>query len=592
MGLGTTNVGDYFVLTSVHDPAMRAVQLESYLCMVKNLLEESLPHIKDIKTRQFISVEISTIQKTKHNVGEIFFSEAKTALKTGVGLIWPKDFPTIKILNAKETTVRLFAPTEVDFFLKKKKEAEEAIAAQCNIYNPTLLIAISTLQMQFAITNTNPEFAEFFNNEWTGEKDRRELVEKLATKMLKEGIRKFEIGMMNETYRQMVLSGVDLQRALRERLFECCSKGKGEVTLFSEYELLKLFENLFTIFCIDWIENMMTELKMPVFILENEYVSIFVPLMSEMEPLPFQKGLNDRQNRLLFQYVSSRATNEEKIPQWQFFIQSLSEFERKQLHFLIYYLTEGAKLPIVIFPETSANEIFGGKDLPEELVFEWINGPKSPFVKVKFKDENYYVATRMIVEDKLFRIMWVAHQGNHIRIRGTKFEDFILDVLKKQFPDELTYKNKYFFTEEGKRNRYEIDRTFVLNELFFIVECKNLLLIEDTANFRKLRSRNQELKKYGEYLELKATLLKDNFEQLEEEIPQLSKHKCTRVIPVILSLYPDILTFYKVPFLSIYEFIRYVTACEAKKSLLDSYTDVSQITFQFPSYEIHRKKPQ
>lgn len=591
-GLGAPNIDDYFVLTSVHDPPMRAIQLEAYIFALHRLLMESLPLIKDENTKNFIKKTISTVQKSKTNLGDAFFSEAKKRLGLPLTLIWPKDFPSIKFLNATKTTVKLFTPREVGFFLDKKREAENAIAALCSLHNPVMLTAFSTVQMQLSITSTNPEFAEFFNDVWTGEKNNQAVLEKMVQKMLTVGYRKFEVDSINETYRQMVLSGVDLQRALRGRLYKYCSRGRGENTLISEDVFLKLFENLYTIYCIDWIKNMMTELSVPIFVLENEWASVFFPLMSAMEPLPFQKGLSDRENRLFFQYVSSKATDEERIPQWQFFIQTLNEFELKELHFLVWYLTETPNM-FVIFPESEANRVLNEKqEFPKEVPLEWINGPKSPFVKVRFKDENYYVATRMIIEDRFFRIMWEAHRDKHIRIRGTKFEDFVLDVLQKQFPDALTYKNKYFFVEvNDEKKRYEIDRTFVFNDLFFAVECKNLLLIEDTANFRKLRSRNQELKAYGNYLELKANLLKNNFEQLEESIPGLKQHNCVRIVPVILSLYPDILTFHKVPFLSVYEFIRYVSACEQQGRFLNSYTDFSKIVFNFPSFEIRREKP-
>jgi hypothetical protein len=157
--------------------------------------------------------------------------------------------------------------------------------------------------------------------------------------------------------------------------------------------------------------------------------------------------------------------------------------------------------------------------------------------------------------------------------------------LQKQFPTSLTAKNKYFFaTVDGKKKKYEIDRTFVLNNLFFLIECKNLALIEDTADLRKLRSRCQELQEYGEYLEFKANLLKDNYRQLEMRIAQLRQRNCSRIIPVILSFYPDIVSFHKVPFLTIYEFIRYVSLCDQKGNFVSSFDDFSQTTFRFSSY--------
>lgn len=590
-GLGTSNIEDYFVLTSIHDPPIKVVQLEAYINAVTQLLSESLAYIKDENTKNTIRKEISNAMATKTNLGDAFFKEAKKSLGISQDeIIWPKDFPTVKILNATKTTVKLFSPNEVDFFLNKKREVESSLATLCNIYNPIMLIAFSTIQMQLATTSTNPEFAEFFKGVWTGKRIDYSVLEKIAQEVTKTGFRKFAVKATHETYRQMVLTGIDLQRALRERLYYYCSKGVGENTMISEYVFLQLFECLYSIFSINWIENMMNESQLPIFVLENEYTSVFIPLISANDSLPFQKELNDRERRLLFQHASSKATNEEKIPQWQFFLQNLSKFELNQLHFLIWYLGETPS-KFVIFPKSEAQRIFNERqEFPEELISEWIDGPKSPFVKVKWKDEDYYLATHIIIEDKFFRIMWKAHQGKHIRIRGTRFEDFVLDVLQKQFPNSLTAKNKYFFaTVSGKEKRYEIDRTFVLKDLFFLIECKNLLLIEDLADIRKLRSRNQELKGYGEYLEFKGNLLKDNYCQLETKIPLLRRHNCTRVIPVVLSLYPDILSFHKVPFLTIYEFVRYVSACEREGRFLESFSDFSGTTFNFPSFEIRRE---
>jgi len=254
------------------------------------------------------------------------------------------------------------------------------------------------------------------------------------------------------------------------------------------------------------------------------------------------------------------------------------------------FLLQESDYKMVCFPRKVANDLFReNSETSESIISEWIDGPKSPFVKVTWKGEEYCLLTRTILEDRFFRISSNVHKGKHFKIRGARFEDFVLDVLQKQFPDAFTFKNKFFFaTTNGKRKKYEIDRTFVTDSLFFLIECKNLMLPEDSANLKKIRSRYQELRKYGEYLEWKVNLLKDNFEQLETEIPELKRYNCTRLIPVIISLYPDLISFYKVPFLTIYEFIRYVSLCQRKGTFVPSFTDFSQTTFKFPSFTIKR----
>jgi hypothetical protein len=497
----------------------------------------------------------------------------------------------VRILGTDDITVKLLDKQDTVFLVHKKREIENLISKICEEYSAFALIWILTYQMQSSITCTNPEFADYFTATWRGKEKNKEVIEKNVNKMMEIGIRKYEEEAMNETYRQMVLSGVDLQRALRSLLYKYCATASGETNLFPESVSLQLFECLYSIYCLDWIEGMINETGIPIYIIENKLMTIFIPLMSKSDSLPFQKGLDNRANRLFYQQVTSRGTDETKIPQWQCFIKTLSLFEQKSLVFLTWLLYENTTTPFVIFGDKHANDLFNHEnEFPKEVVFEWINGPKSPFVKIKFENETCYLATRMIVEDKLFRIMWESHQGDHIRLRGGKFEEFVLDMLQKQFPESFSYKNKYFFIKNnGETNRYEIDRTFVVDGLFFLIECKNLLLIEDTANFRRLRARDQELRGYGEYLELKATLLKDNFTQLEESIPGLKDQKCTQIIPLVMSIYPDMLTFHKVPFITIYEFIRYINLLKEKHKFIETFEDIASTeAFNFVSFRISR----
>jgi len=588
--LGAPYIEDFCVLSTVHDYPLRVVQLESYINRFINLISETIDQIDDERTVEFLQRSSYNASKSYENIGERFFNEAKIKLgfPTGV-LFWPKDFPTIRILNCERPTVKIFTKKDLTFLKQKKKEIKKTLRGLCDVYNPILLIAIPTIQMENVTIPKNSETQALFESAWASKELPVVEIEKIVKSIIENGLDNLEVKIMDESLRQIVLTESDLQRELRKRLYEQCSQGQGTETLFSEYILLQLIECLYTDISIDMIIGGITGYDMPIIILEDNFLSLHVPIISEQDTLPFQKELDERQKRYLHQFISSKAIDETSIPALYFLNKSLSKDEGELLSFLSYQI-EKARFKMVVFPLEKANELYAKPlKIEEEVVDEWINGEKSPFIKVLWKGTEYCLATRNIIEDKIFRIAWRTNKATHVKLRGNKFEDFILEALKEVFPKSFQYKNKYFTGEyQGKRKKLEIDRIFAQNGLFFILECKNLSIIEDTTKIKKLKSREQELKAYGNYLEIKANQLAQNFKQIENSVPGLREFNCEKIAPVILSLYPDIFSFYKVPFMTIYEFIRYVSECQQKDEWSKTFEDLTGVTFEMRFYDIVR----
>jgi len=508
--LGPPYIEDYFVLSSVHDYPLRVLQLEGYIHHFICLIENSLPYVRDEKTIEFLQRAVQNARKSWENLGEIFFREAKAKLGFPENACyWPKDFPTLKILGKPE--VRCFTVKDIEFFTRKKEELRETIRKLCDTYNPLLLIAIPTIQMENVAMPKNPEVEVLFKRVWTQRKIPSVDLEKISKHIFRTGLRQFEEKLMDESYRQVFLTETDLQREIRRRLCDLCSQGEGTETWISEYTLLQLMECLYTDISLDFVVGAMEEFNLPILVLEDDQLSLFVNVISKQDTLPFQEQLNERQKRYLLQFVDSKTAPEEDIPQLYFLNESLSENESELLSFLTWQIGE-SNSKMILFPRKSSGKLFSEPlQMDEEIVDEWIEGDKSPFVKVLWKGKRYCLTTRNILEDKLFRISWRINQAVHPKLRGNKYEDFVLHVLKELFPDALTEKNRFFWGEyKGKRKKLEIDRIFAMKEFFFLLECKNLSLIENTSDIRKLKSRQHELENYGDYLESKATQLISN----------------------------------------------------------------------------------
>jgi hypothetical protein len=583
-------IEDFFVLSSIHDHPLRIAQLEGYMHQFIRLIETTMQFVDDEKTIQFLQHSVRNAQGSWENLGKVFFNDAKR--KLGIHpdtILWAKDFPTITIFGSKTPSVFLLNHKNIAFLEQKRTEIQKTLQRLCDTYCPHLLIAVPTIQMENVLMPKNTEVETAFKKIWALKKLPKSDLKKLVKIRGKKGWKEFELKVMNESYRQVVIAHGDFHRAFRRRLYKSCFRGEGNQTLFSDFVLLQLAECIYTLLSIDSIISIINEFNVPVIILENRYLSLYVPLISKQDKLPFHEELSSRDKRYQFFLSSSKSIPEENVPSLNLLNQTLSAVEKKLLSYLNYRLEQSLH-KMVFIPKEKMMEIFGYPlDIEKEVILEWTESEKCPFVKVVWKGEEHFLATRNIIEDQIFRISWMIHQATHIKLRGSKYEDFVLETLRDLFPESFTSKNKFFWgVYEGEKKRLEIDRIFVDWNVFFMIECKNLRFIEDTSNFKALKSRELELKKYGEYLSIKASELSKIFSQIESKIPELKEYNCSQIAPVILYLYPDIISNYQVPFLTIYEFVRYLYSCKREKKFLPSFTDFSSAKFEMHVFDIVR----
>lgn len=158
-----------------------------------------------------------------------------------------------------------------------------------------------------------------------------------------------------------------------------------------------------------------------------------------------------------------------------------------------------------------------------------------------------YFTSKVQLMDGDFRFFWDARHEEHIKVYGTAFENYVSTRLEENSPF-LLIPNRYF-------KGLQYDQFLYSEPYLFVIDSKDLKLIDRIDERQKIGSRKHELKNYCEYLKEKSILIKDNFEEFVNLFPEFAE--CKFLTPVIISHNPEYyLEFDEVCVITLLEFLQ------------------------------------
>ncbi len=154
----------------------------------------------------------------------------------------------------------------------------------------------------------------------------------------------------------------------------------------------------------------------------------------------------------------------------------------------------------------------------------------SPFAIVKQPDDQELHFTSPIqIADAQFRFIWAMRNTEHIKVYGTSFENYVSIKLdeRKQY---RTLANRYF-------QRLQYDQLFYKEPILFVIDSKDLKIIESVDDRARMASRKHELKEYCQYLLKKTILIKDNLDEFTSLFTEFED--IAFLVPVIVTHNPE-----------------------------------------------------
>ncbi len=182
------------------------------------------------------------------------------------------------------------------------------------------------------------------------------------------------------------------------------------------------------------------------------------------------------------------------------------------------------------FNDYPLNRVYYLKNDEVEQFQSIINEDYSPISYFIDKDGNYrYFTSKVQLADGDFRFFWNARHEEHIKVYGTAFENYVSSKLQEESPF-LLIPNRYF-------KELQYDQFLYTKPYLFVIDSKDLKLIDRIDERKKIGSRKHELSKYCEYLREKSNLIKENLKEFITFFPECEG--CHYLIPVIISHNPE-----------------------------------------------------
>ena len=320
-----------------------------------------------------------------------------------------------------------------------------------------------------------------------------------------------EICMLN-----VMISTSEMQRHFRFILFQTLktqSCGETEPSMNNIIYFLKL---------INWIMNFdiiefHLKKKIPIYLIENEALALlYIPKKLRLK-LKDQKIGEIQKNRLLL-IGTNYLIYEEDNP-----YQDLLTDEWSQK----YEIFQALHNKFMDFP---LNDVYYLKSEDLDRFESIIDDDYSPISYYLNSDGNRrYFTSKVQLMDRDFRFFWDARHEEHIKVYGTAFENYVSAKLEEDSP-YLLVPNRYF-------KGLQYDQILYSKPYLFVIDSKDLKLIDRIDERQKISSRKHELKKYCEYLKEKSILIKDNFNEFVCLFPEFAE--CNFLILLIISHNPE-----------------------------------------------------
>ena len=173
----------------------------------------------------------------------------------------------------------------------------------------------------------------------------------------------------------------------------------------------------------------------------------------------------------------------------------------------------------------------------------------NPFSTIRNQIGNgiRFYTSKIQIQDAIFKFIWEMRNNEHIKRYGSAFENHVTESLKIGSKLDLIA-DKYF-------NSLQYDQFLYADPLLFVIDIKDLKLISDPQERKRIYSRKAELKGYCEYLKIKTRKIIDNFDEFSHKFPSFSNAKF--FIPLLITNTPVLyFTFHQVAIISLSEFIK------------------------------------
>lgn len=572
------NVEELFVYSTFFPEPMNRSILKYLIDQEVQLLRHSYSLVPDSTTKKMLDRKIVHAVQLKEDLNEFF--------------------PNIKI---KESILQQPSPrisgcssgicfeeldrSSLNRIKRAKARTLERIERQLKVYDPLQIFASIASNMSTILDRESFLGLEFFRTLWES-KNPEDIISKISSKkeLFQKGfsIYEFQEEISNETYRQILLTSVDMQRRIRHSMAGLLSCGQGNKET-SFLGLLTIADLLFSADALDRIIYHL-EIDIPVYVVEGKTVSLFIPQMSKLTHYPYHVDFNTQYNRLAMHYASS-VEPEMAIPYLDLIL------ERHEADFIelatMLKMFRNSNQPIVLSP----SDIHSIVNDPSILSKTY-----NPFVMITNSDGEWFLTAPIMVHDSLFRFVWSVRKTEHFKRIGSSFEESVEEQLSRKFPDMDLERNVLFHTPRPEKDvkKHEIDIMLQFANILICIECKDYVLIEDPDDFKLIAERIGLLSRDAQYFDAKINRLIEYFDEFSLEHSQFAEAEY--VIPLILVRYPDLKASSNgIPTITQYELTRLVNFL-TKEDIESIYEETNRRTFQDISdtvfeYKILRIKP-
>jgi hypothetical protein len=573
--LVSMNVEELFVHSIFFpDPANRAI-LKYYNSKLIDLLQSCKDHISDHSTRSLLIKTIRSSRQVQNNLKAFYpaLEIRESALEDGLTFL-PNEL--------SNCTIARFAKSEIPTIHSLKNRVLANIKEQVAGVDPIDMANNVFLNMSQHLDVGSFRALRFFRCLWE-KKSLGDILSDEFKEKFGSSLYEMEGDVLRESYRQVLITEVDMQRRLRREIAKYLSSSQGTKKV-SFKELINFANLALTADSLDRISYHL-EIGIPIYIVQSKTLSLFFPEISELETYPFHMELDKQYGRMLAHYAAS--VEPDMIVPYEDLVNKKfgEEFSRLTKIFQLFSFPEEA----IVKPISYLKEIGNDESI--------LKTSHNPFISIETVNGKWLFTSSILVHDAIFRFIWKIRTIENPKKIGTSFEDEIATYLAKKFHASNTRQHLILHKPsfKGEQDRLEIDVVTILDEKTMIcVECKDYALLEDPDDFKKLAQRSGVLMQDCSYFGSKVRVLLRSFEHLSEKFSEFKKVEC--VVPVMVVRYPDIvINSQEIPLFTQYELVRFLNFIKRDSEALQTgaakfFDYASKVTFDFRIWGVRKSK--
>ena len=532
--LVSINVEDLFVHSTFFPEPLNRSVLRYYIRKEIELLEYSRRQISGLSTLATVKKKIDDSTQIKKDLKDFFQNiEIRES-------VFEHGFSRLSTPSA--TCFEKLTKSNIERVNQLKDRVLATISSELNILDPLDIVGTMFVNMGEKLDRGSLFGMSFFRAIWENKKV-EEIISEIFEQKFGPSFYELKEEIISETYRQVLLTSVDIQRRIRKRIIEYFSRGQGQKEA-SFKEIVRLADLVLTADSLDCILYHL-QIDVPIYIAEDKTLALFFPEVSKLEDYPYHFALDDQYKRMVAHYASS-VEPDMKIPYRDLIAKEhWCDFENLAKMLALFSVPEK---PIVV--PFSQMKTLG---IDESILKTGHN----PFVTIENSAGKWLLTSSILVHDAIFRFVWNTRATEHFKKVGSSFEDDVTEYFVLKFPGSHLRQHVIFHRTGSKEleKKYELDILAKLGKMLVCVECKDYVLIEDPDDFRLMAKRTGTLINDCCYFDSKIRLLLRYFPEFCSKNSEFVDAKL--VIPVIVAMYPDVVPFFQgIPVMTKYELVR------------------------------------